>query len=264
MNDAASGSGPIFLSASVSCIDPLIYRETVTALDGAGIDGFHFDFCDGHFAPTLMLSPLLVKALRPLTRRRFDIHLYCTHPSRYLDELAAAGADLIVVQVEAGEDHRKLMRRILELGKQAGLGILPGSRLPADLGNTAAQARLIMTNTVGPAYAGQPFDPRGLENARRARRLLDERSTGCELGIDGGISADRLPDLLSAGASHLVLGTSSLFIPGERPEARLARFRRLVEQAQESSITRTPFSRNSSRKVASRAEEKGSRRAPKG
>ncbi len=219
----------LLLSASVSCINPLDYRQTVTALDAAGIDSFHFDICDGHFAPTFLLTSSLVKALRPLSRRRFDIHLYCTHPSRYLEEFAAAGADLFIVQVESSEDHKEVIRRVRALGKEAGLGLLPESQMPPDLRETAAGVRLIVANTVGPAYSGQPFDPRGLENATRVRRLLDENRASCELGVDGGISDSRLPIILAAGVTHLVMGTSSIFMAEEHPETLLARFRATAE-----------------------------------
>lgn len=102
----------IRLSASVSCADPLEYRESIRQLDEAGLDAYHFDICDGHFAPTFLLNPGLMRSLRKITSRRFDVHLYCTHPSRFLDELAQSGADIVVIHIEAEEDFRDVIRQI--------------------------------------------------------------------------------------------------------------------------------------------------------
>jgi ribulose-phosphate 3-epimerase len=219
------------LSASVACVNPLGYRETVRTLEAHGIDGYHFDFCDGHFAHTLQLSPVLVKALRGLTSRRFDVHLYCTHPSRYIEELEASGADLVVVQAEADEEPGEVVRLIRRRGMKAGLGILPGSAVPENVEEIFPHLQLIIANTVGPAYAGQPFDERGLENLRVLRSLIAARGHYIELGVDGNVSAERLDDMLGAGANHLVCGTSSIFRPGTDAGVELAGFRRQVARA---------------------------------
>lgn len=216
----------LWLSASVACMDPLLYEVTTRRLEEAGIDGFHFDVCDGHFAPTIMLSAALLKAIRPLTRRRFDVHLYCTHPSRYLEEFTAAGADLFIVHLECHEDLQELVRRIRALGKEAGLGLLPSSGPTPDFAQAAAGVRLVMANTVGPAYSGQPFDPRGLSNAARMRDLLGRQGKVPEIGLDGAVSTANLPALLGTGASHLVLGTSSIFRGNAAPEDLLRDFRK--------------------------------------
>lgn len=222
----------ILLSASVSCIDPLTYRDSVHRLDEAGIDAYHFDLCDGHFAPTFLLWPGLIGALRPITRRRFDAHLYCTHPSRYLDELRAAGADTVVVHVEAAESPVEVVPRILAAGMKAGVALLPTTPVPADLSALLPALSLVITNMVGPAYAGQPFDGRGLENARAVAGMARGEGLMLEIAADGNVSAARLPSLLESGCTHLVLGTSSIFQPGQDVGAALLRFRREVDAAE--------------------------------
>lgn len=220
---------PIRLSASLACANPLCFRNSVQQLDSAGLDTYHFDICDGHFAPTFLLWPGLIQHLRSLTTGRFDVHLYCTHPSRYLDELAEAGADTVVVHVEAAEPYPDLISHIKQRGLRVGLAILPGSAIPADFETHLAELSLLIVNTVGPAYAGQPFDPRGLENLRQISQIVERSPHQLEIAVDGSVSVARLPNLLAAGATHLVCGTSSIF----RPEGELAQaftaFREQVE-----------------------------------
>jgi ribulose-phosphate 3-epimerase len=229
----------------MACADPLAYRETALRLDAAGVDALHFDICDGHFAPTFLLAPALLRALRPLTARRFDAHLYCTHPSRYLQELQQAGADLVVVHVEAAEEPAEVVPQILAAGMRAGVALLPGTPVPPALASLLPVLSQVVINMVGPAYAGQPFDARGLANARsvaetaHARRI--EVGTTLEIAADGNVSAARLPALLESGCTHLVCGTSSIFRPA--PDGRddigaaLRAFRQVVDQSAEKTLS---------------------------
>jgi len=220
----------VFLSASVSCIDPLNYKKTILDLDGAAIDGYHIDFCDGHFEKTLLLSTSIVKALRTITSKRLDVHLYCTNPSLYIDEIAEAGADLIIVQVEAFEDYRLVVKKIVSKGLHAGVGILPGSMVPSNLGEVIKGVGLVMLNTVGPAFSGQTFDIRGVDHISQVKKVITDMHADCEIGLDGAINTDRADMMVAEGGNHLVLGTSSIFSVGKSPKRELMKFRSSVEK----------------------------------
>jgi ribulose-phosphate 3-epimerase len=221
----------IKLSASLACANPLDYRESIAQLDQVGLDTYHFDICDGHFAPTFLLYPGLIRYIRPLTSRRFDVHLYCTHPARYLDELAGCGADVVVVHVEAREDYIRVVRQIKERGMKAGIALLPGSTVPANIVEILPEISLLIANTVGPAYAGQPFDPRGLKNMARLSQIVQDNRLDIEVAADGSVSVERLATLLGAGCTHLVCGTSSIFRDGLSLGQEFERFRRQVQTA---------------------------------
>lgn len=221
----------ILLSASMACADPLEYRETVGRLDAAGVDALHFDLCDGHFAPTLLLAPGLLRSLRPLTPCRFDAHLYCTHPSRYLAELRQAGADVVVVHMEAGEDAAAVVSQIEAAGMKPGLAVLPTTPVPPALEALLPALALVVVNMVGPAYSGQPFDARGLDNAHTVRTMARRHSLDLEIAADGHVSVEWLPKLLESGCTHLVCGTSSIFRPDQHIGDALVHFRNAVQQA---------------------------------
>ena len=219
----------IRIAASMACADFSNLGKTVKALELAKVDALHFDFCDGHFVPTFLFSCPVLRSIRSLTTLRFDAHLYCEYPSRYLDELLSCGTDLIVIQVESKEDYQDVIRRVRKRGMKAGVGILPETTVPKDIEEIFPDVSLIIANTVGPAYTGQPFDRCGLENMKRLNEILMTGGYEVDIGADGGVSVGTLDVLLGAGANFFVCGTKSIFCPGLDLTQAAEAFRKDVE-----------------------------------
>ncbi len=220
------------IAASMACADPICIRQDFERLEESLVDTYHFDFCDGLFAPTFLLNPAMIKALRPLSSKRFDVHLYCHYPSRVVDELRQCGADLVVVQLETeGDSYLETIQRILDSGMQAGLGILPTSEVPEGIEEVLKRVSQVVVNTVGPAYAGQPFNPHGLVNMKKVKTALDGLGLDLEIAADGGVSEQRLPEFIEAGCNHFICGTSALFRPNSDLVRNAAQFRQAVEAA---------------------------------
>ena len=226
----ARGVMSLTLSASMTCMDPLNLGRTVAELDAEGLAVYHLDVCDGVFAPTFLLYPSLLPWLRQATDSRLDVHLYCVHPSLYIDEFIEKGAHSIVVQLEAEDSFQELIPRIVSRGIRAGLGILPGSKVPGSLAAVLPLLSMVVANTVGPAYAGQSYDPRGLETIRAVRGMCESTGVAVEIAVDGAVQEERLADFFGAGANHLVLGTSSVFARGADWPARFRSFRAAAEE----------------------------------
>ncbi len=223
----------IQIAASMSCADFLNLGQVVRSLESAKVDVLHFDFCDGHFAPTFIFSGVILRALRRLTALRFDAHLYCEYPSRYLEELHDCGTNLVVVQVESTENYRDVIKKILNKGMKAGIGILPGSSIPANIEEVLPQVSLIIANTVGPAYSGQPFDVRGLRNMRNFDKIIAAKRFEIVIGADGGVTINRIRLFSSAGASLLVCGSRSIFREDVSLVEAVTSFRREVDSRAE-------------------------------
>lgn len=199
------------IAASMACADFANLGQVVRDLELAKVDVLHFDFCDGHFAPTFLFCCPILRTLRPLTALRFDAHLYCEYPSRYLEELYDCGANLVIVQVESKENYRDVIKKILRKGMKAGVGILPGSCIPVDIEEILPEVSLIIMNTVGPAYSGQPFDARGLRNMKNLQKIIVTGRYETAIGADGGVTINRIGSFISAGVSLLVCGSKSIF-----------------------------------------------------
>src|SRR4029450_8592327 len=113
---------PSSLSADVARLG-----EEVRAIDAAGADWIHIDVMDGHFVPNLTIGPGVVKALRPHTKKPFDVHLMISPVDSFLDAFAEAGADTITVHPEAGPHLHRTVQRVKSLGKKAGVSLNPAT-----------------------------------------------------------------------------------------------------------------------------------------
>lgn len=202
----------ILIAASMACANFKNLEKTIELLEMAKVDILHFDICDGSFAPTFLLSPIILKSLRPLTNLRFDVHLYCEYPAKYLDEFIECGADLIVVHVESKDDYQICIKKIKEKGIKAGIGILPNSKIPENLFNVLDDISLIIANTVGPAFQGQPFNVKGLRNIQQLNDIKLLKKLKFDIGADGGVNFTTINELIRAGANLLMCGSSSIFV----------------------------------------------------
>lgn len=214
----------------MACANLICISQDFDQLERSVVDTYHFDLCDGVFAPTFVLSPALIKALRPLSTKRFDVHLYCHYPSKYLEELKQGGADVVVVQLETqGEDYLEAIQRVRDMGFEAGLGILPTSQVPADIGQALEMVSQVVVNLVGPAYAGQPFNPNGMVNMKKIRDVANDLGLELEIAADGSVSEGRLAEFIDAGCNHFICGTSSIFKPQSDLAKNADAFKRAVD-----------------------------------
>lgn len=180
--------------------------EDIASLERAGADMLHLDVMDGTFVPNISFGQPVIRAVRALTKLPLDVHMMVQAPERYIDEMAACGADIITVHVEATPHVHRALQRIRENGKIAGVALNPGTQAEA-LRYLLDEVGLVLVMTVNPGFGGQKMIPAALEKIGAVRAMLDAAGSEALLEVDGGVTAENAQLYTGPGATLLVSGT---------------------------------------------------------
>jgi ribulose-phosphate 3-epimerase len=213
----------IKLAPSILSADFSRLGEQVEEVSRAGADYIHIDVMDGQFVPQITIGAVVVESIRRWTKVPLDVHLMIKHPERQIDRFIAAGADIVVVHVEACTHVHRVIQQIKEKGVRAGIALNPGTPIEA-IRELLPLLDLVLVMTVNPGFAGQPFIPETLDKIARVRAELDEKGSSAELEVDGGINADNALSVYQAGARVLVAG-QAIFGSGDGVAAAMKKIR---------------------------------------
>lgn len=197
----------ILIAPSILSADFARLGEEVAAVEKAGADWIHLDVMDGRYVPNITIGPLVVKAVRKITKLPLDVHLMIEEPSRFIDAFAEAGADIITIHVEAETHLHRALSHIRSLGKRAGVTLNP-STSEESLTYVMGVVDQVLVMSVNPGFGGQSFITDVLPKVRAIRAMIDATGRDIDLEIDGGISASTAKAAVDAGARVLVAGNA--------------------------------------------------------
>ncbi|KAB7708010.1 ribulose-phosphate 3-epimerase [Bacillus aerolatus] len=205
------------IAPSILSADFAKLGEEIKEVEAGGADWIHIDVMDGHFVPNITIGPLIVEAVRPLTKLPLDIHLMIENPDRYIEEFARAGADYITVHAEACPHLHRTIQLIRSTGAKPGVVLNPAT--PAYvLQHILEEIDLVLLMAVNPGFGNQPFIHSVRPKIREVKEMIESKRLDVLIEIDGGVNIETAKLCTDAGADVLVAG-SAIYDQKDRKQA---------------------------------------------
>ena len=202
-----SMSSLIKISPSILSSDFSKLGEEVISLDKSGADYIHIDVMDGHFVPNITMGPEIIKKIRPLTKKIFDVHLMISPVDAFINDFADAGSDIITFHPEATNNISKTIKLIKDKGKKVGISLKPKSKVDL-IEDFFDKIDLVLIMSVEPGFGGQKFMPEVLDKVKKIKAIIAKKKLDVEIEIDGGINFNNSHQAKEAGVNVLVSGST--------------------------------------------------------
>ena len=201
----------IKVAPSILSADFVNLERDIRHIEACGADYVHIDVMDGLFVPNITIGIPVVAAIRKITKLPLDVHLMIDRPLRYVEQFCDAGADILTIHQEADTEANNMeaLKLIRQKGVRAAMSIKPGTPAAA-LDPYMDLMDMILVMTVEPGFGGQKFMEDMMGKVRALRKIIDVRTPGVELEVDGGVNTETAKTCVEAGANVLVAG-SALF-----------------------------------------------------
>ncbi|MBW2610321.1 MAG: ribulose-phosphate 3-epimerase [Deltaproteobacteria bacterium] len=195
------------ISPSILSADFTRLGEEVKEVEEAGADYIHIDVMDGDFVPNITIGPMIVEAVRRVTKLPLDVHLMISNPDQFIDDFAKAGADIIAIHAEASNHLHRSIQLIRKTNARPAVVLNPASPLQM-IEYILDDVDMVLLMTVNPGFGGQEFIPGVVPKIARLREMVEKRGLDIEIEVDGGIGPETINTVSSAGADVFVAGSA--------------------------------------------------------
>lgn len=195
----------IEIMPSILAADMGNLEDAVRRCERAGGDQIHVDVMDGVFVPNISMGPAVVAMADRVTDLPLNVHLMLIRPQNHIDAFVNAGADTLLIHIEADCDVEATLKKIRELGSKSGITLNPPTPIRSIfqcLEKGLADEVLVMS--VHPGFGGQKYMAEAEEKVAEVRRRFPD----IPISIDGGIDMETVKSAAAHGANLFVAGTT--------------------------------------------------------
>jgi len=197
----------IKISPSILSADFSRLGEHIKQLEACGADMIHIDVMDGMFVPNISFGIPIIRSVRKLTKLPFDVHLMIEEPSRYVEDFAVAGADIITVHYETDNHIDRTINYIKSFGVKAGIALNPAT--PVDnIKYLISNLDMVLIMSVNPGFGGQKYIEYSSDKIREVKTLSNKYNKDLMIQVDGGIDCVNISEVARNGANVIVAGSA--------------------------------------------------------
>ena len=207
----------ISISPSIMCADLVNLEKSIKEIEEAGVDSLHIDIIDGAFSPSMPLGIDTVKKIRQITSLKFDVHIMSLNNEMFIQEMIDIGAESITFHYESSLHIDRFINLIKRSGAKVGVALNPATSLSV-LEYILPQCDMILLMLINPGFATDKGEKQIYYAEKKVKdlyKMIQDNNLPTSIQVDGRVSLDTIPALVTAGADNLVAGSTSLFMPGQ-------------------------------------------------
>ncbi|WP_311516738.1 ribulose-phosphate 3-epimerase [uncultured Anaerococcus sp.] len=194
------------LAPSILSCDFSKLQENLEQTKDTPLKMLHIDVMDGLFVPNISFGFKIIEDIRDKNDYFFDTHLMIVDPIRYIERFAKAGADRLTIHYESCENPLEVIKKIKELGLEAGITLKPKTQVDQIL-PLLREVDAVLVMSVEPGFGGQSFIEESIDKVRAFRSYIDQNDLSCKVEIDGGIKTTNVIKVIEAGCDEIVSGS---------------------------------------------------------